>query len=67
MVHVIDQEKCVKCGTCLDVCPARFSAVVKVSGEKVDVPQAADTGEGGKAEILGNLIRQKSFFRETLH
>ena len=38
MVHVIDQEKCVKCGTCLDVCPERFGAVVKVSGETIDVP-----------------------------
>ena len=38
MVHVIDQEKCVKCGTCLELCPPRFGAVVKVSGETVDVP-----------------------------
>jgi NADH-quinone oxidoreductase subunit F len=38
MVHVIDQDKCIKCGTCLSVCPERFSAVVKVSGEKLDVP-----------------------------
>jgi len=39
MVHVIDQDKCSKCGTCLSVCPERFSAVVKVSGEKLDVPR----------------------------
>ncbi|MBI4294692.1 MAG: NADH-quinone oxidoreductase subunit NuoF [Chloroflexi bacterium] len=39
LVHVIDQEKCTKCGTCFDVCPAKFGAVVKLSGEKVDVPQ----------------------------
>jgi len=38
MVHVIDQEKCIKCGTCLDVCPERFGAVVKVSGEEIQVP-----------------------------
>jgi NADH-quinone oxidoreductase subunit F len=38
MVHVIDQDKCTKCGTCLSACPERFSAVVKVSGEKLDVP-----------------------------
>ncbi|GAH29399.1 unnamed protein product, partial [marine sediment metagenome] len=25
-------------GTCLDVCPTKFGAVVKVSGEKVTVP-----------------------------
>jgi NADH-quinone oxidoreductase subunit F len=39
MVHIIDQEKCVKCGNCLDVCPPRFGAIVKVSGKKIDVPQ----------------------------
>ena len=38
MVHVIDQEKCIKCGNCLDVCPPRFGAVRKVSGEKIEVP-----------------------------
>jgi NADH-quinone oxidoreductase subunit F len=38
LVHVIDQGKCTKCGTCLEVCPSRFAAVVKVSGEKVEVP-----------------------------
>jgi NADH-quinone oxidoreductase subunit F len=38
MVHIIDQEKCVKCGTCLDACPERFGAIVKVSGETIDVP-----------------------------
>jgi NADH:ubiquinone oxidoreductase subunit F (NADH-binding)/NAD-dependent dihydropyrimidine dehydrogenase PreA subunit len=38
MVHVIDQSECIKCGNCLDLCPTRFDAVVKVSGEKVAVP-----------------------------
>ncbi len=38
MVHIIDQDKCIKCGTCLEVCPDRFGAVVRVSGETVDVP-----------------------------
>ncbi len=38
LVHVIDQAKCTKCGACLDVCPERFKAVVKVSGEKITVP-----------------------------
>lgn len=38
MVHIIDQEKCIKCGNCLDVCPPRFGAVRKVSGEKFEVP-----------------------------
>jgi len=38
LVHVIDQSKCVKCGICLESCPDKFKAVVKVSGEKPDVP-----------------------------
>ena len=38
MVHVIDQSKCIKCGTCFDVCPARFSAVAISSGEPINVP-----------------------------
>ncbi len=28
---IIDQEKCVKCGTCLDACPPQYSAVIKLS------------------------------------
>jgi NADH-quinone oxidoreductase subunit F len=30
-VKVIDQEKCSKCGTCLEVCPREYDAVVKLS------------------------------------
>jgi NADH-quinone oxidoreductase subunit F len=37
LVHVINQEKCTKCGTCFEVCPARFDAVVKLSGELAPV------------------------------
>jgi NADH-quinone oxidoreductase subunit F len=39
MVHVIDQSKCIKCNVCLEVCPTRFSAVVKVSAEEIEVPE----------------------------
>ena len=39
MVHVIDQYKCTKCGSCLDVCPSKFSAVVKVTGRPLDIPE----------------------------
>jgi NADH-quinone oxidoreductase subunit F len=28
---IIDQDKCVKCGTCLDACPPEYNAVVKLS------------------------------------
>jgi NADH-quinone oxidoreductase subunit F len=30
-IKVIDQSKCSECGTCLEVCPIEYSAVVKVS------------------------------------
>jgi len=42
-VHVIDQEKCTKCGTCFEVCPSRFDAVVKLSGESLPPPVPGGT------------------------
>jgi len=30
-IKVIDQEKCVKCGTCVDSCPPQYNAVVRLS------------------------------------
>ena len=30
-IKVIDQDKCVKCNTCLEACPPQYSAVVKLS------------------------------------
>jgi len=30
-IKVIDQEKCVKCGTCLTACPPEYNAVIKLS------------------------------------
>ncbi len=49
MIHVIDQSKCTKCGTCLDVCPKKFNAIVKVSGQKVTVPEKPAPVLAGKA------------------
>jgi len=51
LVHVIDQAKCTKCGTCFDVCPPRFSAVTRLSG--VPVPPAPPQ----EARVL---VRQKA-------
>jgi NADH:ubiquinone oxidoreductase subunit F (NADH-binding)/(2Fe-2S) ferredoxin/NAD-dependent dihydropyrimidine dehydrogenase PreA subunit len=39
LVHIINQGKCIKCATCLEKCPERFSAVVKVTGEQIEVPK----------------------------
>ncbi|MCX8125724.1 MAG: 4Fe-4S dicluster domain-containing protein, partial [Dehalococcoidia bacterium] len=30
-IKVIDQEKCIKCGNCLEKCPPELAAVVKIS------------------------------------
>jgi len=37
-IHVIDQQKCIKCGTCFAACPDRFGAVEKISGAPVPPP-----------------------------
>ncbi len=41
-IHVIDQDKCIKCGNCFAVCPPLFGAVRKISGEPVPPPLAED-------------------------
>jgi coenzyme F420-reducing hydrogenase delta subunit/ferredoxin len=38
LIHLIDQDMCIKCGTCLDACPSRFGAVAKIAGESVPPP-----------------------------
>jgi NADH-quinone oxidoreductase subunit F len=30
-IKVIDQEKCVKCGTCVTACPPQYNAIIRVS------------------------------------
>jgi NADH-quinone oxidoreductase subunit F len=42
-LHVIVQEKCIKCKTCFEVCPPRFNAVKRISGEPVPptIPEEA--------------------------
>jgi NADH-quinone oxidoreductase subunit F len=30
-IKVIDQDKCVKCGTCLNACPPQYHAIIKLS------------------------------------
>jgi F420-non-reducing hydrogenase iron-sulfur subunit len=38
LIHVIDQDQCIKCGTCLDACPTRFGAVTKIECGPVPPP-----------------------------
>ena len=50
-VKRIDQEKCSKCGTCLEVCPPQYKAVIKVSPVSKLPPSPADkevSTEGGR-------------------
>jgi len=50
-IKVINQEKCSKCGTCLEVCPPEYHAVVKVSPISKLPPGPADKAvsvEGGR-------------------
>jgi len=41
-IHIIDQEICTNCSTCFEVCPDKFQAVTKISGEPVPEPIAED-------------------------
>jgi NADP-reducing hydrogenase subunit HndC len=43
-IHIINQEKCTNCGTCFEVCPPRFRAVKKISGEPVPSPNPEGDG-----------------------
>ncbi|MEE8415852.1 MAG: 4Fe-4S binding protein, partial [Desulfobacterales bacterium] len=56
-IHVIDQNKCIKCGTCLEVCPPRFDAVNEISGEPVPPPIP---------EEERTIVRKRKKMRETL-
>lgn len=37
-IHIIDQLHCIKCGTCLEVCPAKFDAVREIAGDPAPPP-----------------------------
>lgn len=34
-IHVIDQQLCIRCGTCHEACPERFDAISRITGEPV--------------------------------
>jgi Fe-S-cluster-containing hydrogenase component 2 len=41
-VHIIEQDKCIRCGSCLEACPPRFGAIAKMSGK---VPASPPEGQ----------------------
>lgn len=38
LIHVIDQDLCIKCGTCYQACPPRFAAVQEIVGAPAPPP-----------------------------
>jgi Fe-S-cluster-containing hydrogenase component 2 len=42
LIHVIDQDRCIKCGTCFAVCPSRFGAITKIAGQPAPPPLSAE-------------------------
>ena len=44
-LHVIDQDLCIKCGACLDVCHPKVMAVYKYTGKKKDRVLKKATGQ----------------------
>jgi NADH-quinone oxidoreductase subunit F len=46
-VKIIDQEKCSKCGICLEVCPREYNAVVKLSPVSL-LPSSNLSGKRGE-------------------
>ncbi len=38
MIHLIDQDLCIKCGTCQEACPSKFGAVTRLEKEPVPAP-----------------------------
>ena len=43
-VHIVEQDKCIKCGTCFQVCPPKFGAAIKLAAD-VEVPPPTPEGE----------------------
>jgi coenzyme F420-reducing hydrogenase delta subunit/Fe-S-cluster-containing hydrogenase component 2 len=37
-IHIIDQELCIRCGTCYDACPEKFDAICAITGQAVPPP-----------------------------
>jgi NADH-quinone oxidoreductase subunit F len=49
----IDQEKCVNCGTCMDVCPPEYNAVIKLSPISLLPPEDFEAKEKAVNKEVG--------------
>jgi coenzyme F420-reducing hydrogenase delta subunit/Fe-S-cluster-containing hydrogenase component 2 len=60
-IHVIDQARCIKCGTCLEACPSRFGAVTQIVGQSVPppLPEEQRTVAGTARQKEKNIISVK--------
>ncbi len=54
-IHIIEQDKCLKCGSCYAACPPRFGAITKIIGGPVPAPppenQRAVVRKGKEKEV----------------
>ncbi len=42
-VHIVNQEKCIKCSSCADACPSLYHAVSRVPARSIPAPPAPGT------------------------
>lgn len=78
-IHVTDQNKCAKCGTCFDVCPPEYGAVQKLSGEAIpdSLPEdsrwikrpwaLAEVSGTKKALTIANADVAADLIKEAIH
>ena len=61
LIHVVDQAKCNTCGTCFEVCPPQFGAVIRISGE----PAPARIPEEARIIVRQRYVQKKAKQAET--
>ncbi len=42
-IHIVLQDKCIKCGSCYDACPSLYNAIIKVPVSEVPPPPSSGT------------------------
>ena len=61
LIHIVDQTKCNACGTCFEVCPTKFGAVIRISGE----PTPARIPEEARIIVRQRYVPKKAKQAET--